>query len=57
LEQLTGWERENVLMMPRGTTSEELHLHSTWLPNWCQSHGFRYCDRQHIYWFGNTRGT
>lgn len=57
LEQLQGWARENVLMMPRGTTSEELQLHSTWLPYWCRSHGFRYCDRQHIYWFGNTRGT
>ncbi|XZE44926.1 7-carboxy-7-deazaguanine synthase QueE [Pirellulaceae bacterium SH467] len=57
LGQLHAWDRDRVMMMPRGTTAEELQLHSTWLPSWCRSHGFRYCDRQHIYWFGNTRGT
>ncbi|XZE18836.1 7-carboxy-7-deazaguanine synthase QueE [Pirellulaceae bacterium SH449] len=57
LEELQGWERSNVLMMPRGTTQEELLLQTSWLANWCREHGLRLCDRQHIYWFGNRRGT
>lgn len=57
LEELQGWERSNVMMMPRGTTQEELLLQTSWLANWCREHGLRLCDRQHIYWFGNRRGT
>lgn len=57
LRELSGWERSNVMLMPRGTTQEELLLQNSWLANWCREHGFRLCDRQHIYWFGNTRGT
>jgi 7-carboxy-7-deazaguanine synthase len=57
LEELKGWDRSNVMMMPRGTTQEELQLQTSWLTNWCREHGLRLCDRQHIYWFGNRRGT
>lgn len=57
LTKLSGWDRSKVLMMPRGTTSEDLDLQRTWLMPWCQKHGYHYCDRQHIYWYGNTRGT
>ena len=57
LKDLNGWERSNVMLMPRGTTQEELLLQNSWLANWCREQGFRLCDRQHIYWFGNTRGT
>ncbi len=48
---------DNVMMMPRATTSEELRLHAEWLGPWCRSRGMRYCDRAHIHWFGNRRGT
>lgn len=57
LTKLSGWDRSKVLMMPRGTTSDDLDLQKTWLMPWCQKHGYHYCDRQHIYWYGNTRGT
>lgn len=57
LRELSGWDRSNVMMMPRGTTPEELQLQNSWLATWCREHGFRLCDRQHIHWFGNTRGT
>ena len=57
LERLRGWDRHRVMMMPRGTNKEELQLQMSWLASWCRSHDFRVCDRQHIYWFGNRRGT
>ncbi|MEQ1824576.1 MAG: 7-carboxy-7-deazaguanine synthase QueE [Pirellula sp.] len=57
LKELGGWDRDRVLMMPRGTTVEELRLQSSWLATWCRDHDLRLCDRSHIYWFGNRRGT
>jgi 7-carboxy-7-deazaguanine synthase len=57
LATLQGWDRDKVMMMPRGINEEDLKLQTSWLANWCREHGFRLCDRQHIYWFGNTRGT
>lgn len=57
LQDLGDWDRDRVLMMPRGTTAEELRLQSTWLVAWCRDHDLRLCDRSHIYWFGNRRGT
>ncbi len=57
LKELGEWNRDYVMMMPRGTTAEDLKLQSSWLPTWCRDHNFRMCDRSHIYWFGNRRGT
>jgi 7-carboxy-7-deazaguanine synthase len=57
LRLLTNVDPSNVMMMPRATTSQELRLHAEWLGPWCRSHGMRYCDRAHIHWFGNRRGT
>ena len=57
LKNLGDWDRDRVMLMPRGTTTEDLRLHSTWLTSWCRDHDLRLCDRAHIYWFGNRRGT
>ena len=57
LEELGSYDPDAVMMMPRGTSSEELTLQSLWLGPWCQARGIRYCDRAHIRWFGNRRGT
>jgi len=57
LLKLRGWDRSKVMMMPRGTTEEDLSLQCSWLKPWCKHHGYALCDREHIYWFGNTRGT
>ena len=57
LKELGQWERDRVMLMPRGTTAEDLRLQSTWLTSWCRDHDLRLCDRSHIYWFGNRRGT
>ena len=57
LQVLQGWDRERVMLMPRGVTDEELKLQTSWLAKWCRDHDLRLCDRQHIHWFGNRRGT
>jgi 7-carboxy-7-deazaguanine synthase len=57
LKLLGEWDRDRVMLMPRGTTTEELRLQSSWLASWCRDHDLRLCDRSHIYWFGNKRGT
>jgi 7-carboxy-7-deazaguanine synthase len=57
LDELGEYDPQNVMMMPRATTSEELRLHAEWLGPWCRTHGVRYSDRSHIHWFGNRRGT
>jgi 7-carboxy-7-deazaguanine synthase len=57
LQSIGSYDRDRVLLMPRGTTTEELVLQSSWLTNWCRDHDLRLCDRAHIHWFGNKRGT
>ncbi len=57
LQHIQALDRNRVLLMPRGTNSEELQLQLSWLANWCKNHDLRLCDRQHIHWFGNRRGT
>ncbi len=46
-----------VLLMPQGTSSEELARRGAWLAEVCKQHGFRYCPRLHIELYGNRRGT
>ena len=57
LELIPDIDRDCIMMMPRGITSQELKLQAEWLAPWCAQRGFRYCDRAHIHWFGNRRGT
>jgi 7-carboxy-7-deazaguanine synthase len=47
----------DVWVMPQGSTIEALDEAIEWLKPWCESVGFRYCDRMQIRWFGNRRGT
>lgn len=48
---------QDVWIMPQGVTVEQLDAAAQWLGPWAQEHGFRYCDRMHIRWYGNRRGT
>jgi 7-carboxy-7-deazaguanine synthase len=54
-----GWERDDrrVLIMPQGTSAEELDRRAAWLMPICGQRGWTYCDRAHIRWYGHTRGT
>ena len=57
LNVLQDYDRNCVMMMPRAITSQELRLQANWLAPWCIERGLRFCDRAHIHWFGNRRGT
>ncbi|MFT5466466.1 MAG: 7-carboxy-7-deazaguanine synthase [Verrucomicrobiales bacterium] len=46
-----------VLLMPEGTTTEQLSKRSDWLVEVCKEHGYRFCPRLQIDLFGDTRGT
>jgi 7-carboxy-7-deazaguanine synthase len=57
LRQLSDVDRTKVLLMPQGTTREELHERGPWLVELCLKHGLTYCPRLHIELYGNRRGT
>lgn len=48
---------DRVLLMPEGTDPAQLAQIDAWLEPLCQSHGFQFCPRQHIRWYGPRRGT
>lgn len=46
-----------VQVMPEGTVREILESRQSELLPLCKDRGYRYCERRHIHWFGNTPGT
>ncbi|WP_231602641.1 7-carboxy-7-deazaguanine synthase QueE [Neorhodopirellula pilleata] len=50
-------ESSAVWIMPQGVTNDQLDAAAPWLRPWCEAHGYRYCDRMQIRWYGNRRGT
>lgn len=57
LAQVSEIDRSRVLLMPQGTTVEELATRTSWLEPYCEQHGLTFCPRRHIEWFGFARGT
>ncbi len=57
LSQLGSLDRQRVLLMPEGITPEVLQQRQEWLEPLCAQHGFTFCPRMHIQWYGNRRGT
>ena len=57
LGQLSGIDHDRILMMPQGISVSQLEARESWLRPWCESRGYLYCDRMHIHWYGNKRGT
>jgi 7-carboxy-7-deazaguanine synthase len=50
-------DRRRVLLMPQGIKADELDQKGVWLAPYCSEHGFVYCPRKHIEWYGARRGT
>ena len=50
-------ERSRVLLMPQGTDAADLASRTAWLKPYCNQHGFQFCPRKHLEWYGVTRGT
>ncbi len=57
LAEITEIDRSRVLLMPQGTTVEELAARTVWLEPYCAERGLQFCPRKHIEWFGFARGT
>lgn len=52
-----GVAAEQVWIMPQAISEAQLDQQGRWLKPLCEQHGFQYCDRMHIRWYGNRRGT
>ncbi|MDG2384980.1 MAG: 7-carboxy-7-deazaguanine synthase QueE [Pirellulaceae bacterium] len=50
-------DRSRVMLMPEGCDQQRLLELQRWLEPDCRQHGFRFCPRRHIEWFGALRGT
>ncbi|HEY1785667.1 MAG TPA: 7-carboxy-7-deazaguanine synthase QueE [Pirellulales bacterium] len=57
LDDFPAIDRSRVLLMPQGRRREELDEREMWLAPYCLEHGFGYCPRRQIEWFGMVRGT
>jgi 7-carboxy-7-deazaguanine synthase len=50
-------DKSHVLLMPQGTDQAALARIGNWLEPYCREHGFIFCPRKHIEWYGARRGT
>jgi len=57
LRQLPAKARDLAMLMPQGQDIESLAAIESWLEPYCQQHGFGFCPRRQIEWFGLARGT
>ncbi|WP_442484825.1 7-carboxy-7-deazaguanine synthase QueE [Aeoliella sp. SH292] len=57
LEAIAPVDADRVLLMPQGVEQPELLHREEWLRPYCQQHGFVFCPRKQIEWFGAIRGT
>jgi 7-carboxy-7-deazaguanine synthase len=57
LAEFSEIARDRVLLMPQGVDQEQLEERAAWLRPHCESHGFVFCPRKQIEWFGAVPGT
>lgn len=50
-------EPASVWIMPEGVCVQDMDRAKAWLEPICIQHGYQYCDRMQIRWYGNRRGT
>jgi 7-carboxy-7-deazaguanine synthase len=46
-----------ILLMPQATSVQAMDEKRTWLEPMAAARGWAYCDRAHLRWYGNRRGT
>jgi 7-carboxy-7-deazaguanine synthase len=49
-------DTKRVMLMPQGVDVELLAAKAAWLVPYCNSHGFQFCPRRQVEWFGAARG-
>ena len=57
LTEVDGVDRSQVMLMPEGIDQQTLTQRESWLKDICLQEGFTFCQREHIFWYGNKRGT
>ena len=57
LAEVADIDRSQVMLMPEGVDQQTLTQRERWLKDICQQEGFTFCQREHIFWYGNKRGT
>ena len=57
LAEFKELDPSRVFLMPQGTTAPELETRRAWIEPYCAEHGFHFCPRRHVEWFGHARGT
>ena len=48
---------DQIYLMPQGTEPGELTERELWLQPYCEQHGYHFCPRKQIEWFGSVQGT
>ena len=48
--------REKILLMPEGTTKEDIERKQLPLAEYCIENNYRFCDRMHVRFWGDKRG-
>ena len=57
LSDFASVPREAVWLMPQARELTEQQSAEVWLAPYCDQHGYHYCPRRQIEWFGLVRGT
>ncbi len=57
LSELPATARDRVLLMPQGRTADEAYQRSAWIEESCREHGWTFCPRMQLEWFGAARRT
>ncbi|MDR2705487.1 MAG: 7-carboxy-7-deazaguanine synthase QueE [Planctomycetaceae bacterium] len=48
---------ERVFLMPQAVDANTMTEKASWIVPFCEQHGYRYCPRMQIIWYGNKRRT
>jgi 7-carboxy-7-deazaguanine synthase len=57
LSQLHGVIARRVFLMPQAVDAAAMTQKADWIIPFCELHGYRYCPRMQIIWYGNKRHT
>jgi 7-carboxy-7-deazaguanine synthase len=57
LTEFSQVDAQRVLLMPQGRTAEEVARRAAWVQEGCGAHGWTYCPRMQLEWFGAARKT
>ncbi len=57
LNSLGPLPADHIWIMPQAIRVDQLDHQASWLRPLCHKHGFHFCDRWHLRWYGAKRGT